>query len=424
MTTIPAPELSIDRLRWPDVVRTGRNPVRRAVAELLLRRAIARLPLRVTTSTGGQLGAGGSGAPHLHLRRPDVFFQRLGVGGLIGFGEAYMAGDWESEDLADVLTVLASNVATLIPKPLQRLRDAVLTVRPGSLDNSVEGARANIQRHYDLSNELFATFLDPSLTYSSALFEADPAASSESLETAQHRKIDRLLDLADVRPGTRVLEIGTGWGELAIRAAARGAEVTSVTISLEQARLARERIARAGHAARAEVRLQDYREVSGEFDAVISVEMIEAVGANRWPEYFAALDRLLAPGGRVALQAITMPHDRMLQTVNTYTWIVKYIFPGGHLPSVRAIREQVAATPLRITSELAFGRHYAETLRRWRATFEERAAEVGELGFDEVFRRMWSLYLAYSEAGFRSGYLDVVQFGLAKPDAAASPSGA
>jgi cyclopropane-fatty-acyl-phospholipid synthase len=415
LTTVLAPELSIDALRWPDVVHAGgSNPIRRVVARLLLRRAIDRLPLRVTTSTGDRMGAGGPSAPHLHLHRSDVFFERVGVSGLIGFGEAYMAGDWESEDLADVLTVLASSVSTLIPKPMQRLRDMILVVRPRSQDNSVEGARANIQRHYDLSNELFATFLDPSLSYSSALFDGDPEGSAELLLTAQHRKIDRLLDLAAVGAGTRVLEIGTGWGELAVRAARRGAKVTSVTISSEQATLARERIAQAGLADRAEVRLQDYREVTGEFDAVVSVEMIEAVGANRWPEYFGALDRLLAPEGKVALQAITMPHDRMLATRNTYTWIVKYIFPGGHIPSVTAVREQVASTRLEITSELAFGRHYAETLRRWRAAFEDRAADVSSLGFDQVFQRMWSLYLAYSEAGFRSRYLDVVQFGMVR----------
>ncbi len=415
MTTVLAPELSIDRVRWPDIAHAGRNPIRRKVAELLLRRAIARLPVRVTTSTGERMGGGGPADPHLHLVRPDRFFQRVGVSGLIGFGEAYMAGDWESEDLADLLTVMAGNVSTLIPAPLQRLRDAVLVVRPGSQDNSLAGARANIQRHYDLSNDLFATFLDSSLSYSSALFGADPARSPESLTDGQHRKIDRLLDLADVGHGARLLEIGTGWGELAIRAARRGALVTSVTISTEQAVLARQRIAASGLSDRAEVRLQDYREVTGTFDAVVSVEMIEAVGANRWAEYFGALDRLVAPGGKVALQAITMPHDRMLATINTYTWIVKYIFPGGHIPSVTAVREQVAATRLEITSELGFGRHYAETLRRWRATFEDHSAEVRALGFDEVFQRMWSLYLAYSEAGFRSRYLDVVQFGMVRP---------
>ena len=407
-------ERSIDALRWPDIVHSGQNPIRARIARRVLRHALGGLPLVVTTSDGDRLGAGEEGAPRLHLVRPDAFYQRLGATGLIGFGEAYMAGDWESDDLVGVLTVLAASVSTLIPRPLQRLRRAALVLRPSHEDNSVEGARANIRRHYDLSNDLFASFLDPSLTYSSALFDADPETSTESLLRAQHRKMDRLLDLAAVGPGTRLLEIGTGWGELAIRAARRGAQVTTVTISAEQAELARRRIDEASLSDRVEVRLQDYREIDGAFGAIVSVEMLEAVGANRWPEYFASLDRLLEAGGRIGLQAITMPHERMLATVNTYTWIVKYIFPGGHLPSIDAIREQAAAARLTTTSELAFGLHYAETLRRWRASFEARAEEVRELGFDSVFQRMWTLYLAYSEAGFRSRYLDVVQFGFAR----------
>jgi cyclopropane-fatty-acyl-phospholipid synthase len=258
-------------------------------------------------------------------------------------------------------------------------------------------------------------FLDESLSYSSALFSADPDHNPEDLNEAQHRKIDRLLDVAGVKAGSRVLEIGTGWGELAIRAGRRGAHVTSVTISTEQAELANKRVFEAGLSELIDIRLQDYREVTGEFDAVVSVEMIEAVGANHWDEYFAAIFDRLVPGGRVGLQAITMPHDRMLASMDTYTWIVKYIFPGGLIPSVRAVREHAETAGLHSTSELNFGLHYAETLRRWRETFEARSTEVHELGFDTVFCRMWSLYLAYSEAGFRSRYLDVVQFGMTKP---------
>jgi cyclopropane-fatty-acyl-phospholipid synthase len=280
----------------------------------------------------------------------------------------------------------------------------------------VEGARDNIRRHYDLSNELFKTFLDESMTYSSAIFDGEPYRAAEDLGQAQRRKIDRLLDVTKVGAGTRLLEIGTGWGELAIRAARRGAEVTSITISVEQAELARGRIAAAGLAERARVLLQDYRTTRGEFDAVVSVEMIEAVGANHWDEYFATIDRLLAPGGRVGLQAILQDDYTVLATRDTYTWIRKYIFPGGQMPSAESIDRTVnAATSLRVCDRYSFGRHYAETLRRWRERFEQRAAEVARLGFDETFRRMWSLYLAYSEAGFRTGYLDVAQFTLTKP---------
>lgn len=407
---------AIDPARWPDVVAVPDNRLRGKIAERLARRAFKTLPLRVLVAGGERLGAGGPGSPDLRLIRPDDFYRRLADSGLIGFGESYMAGDWTSDDLAGVLTVMATRMATLIPPALQRLRTAVVHARPSWQDNTVDGSRDNIHAHYDLSNELFQLFLDPSLTYSSALFEANPAESVEALTAAQHRKIDRLLDLAGVGDGTRLVEIGTGWGELAIRAAGRGAHVTTVTISTEQAELATKRIADAGLTDRVEIRLQDYREITGQFDALVSVEMIEAVGANHWPEYFGAIQHLLRPGGRAGLQAITMPHDRMLASMNTYTWIVKYIFPGGQLPSVRSIRESCADAGLVVASELAFGLHYAETLRRWREVFEANAEPVAALSpdFDLAFRRMWTLYLAYSEAGFRSRYLDVVQFGLTK----------
>jgi cyclopropane-fatty-acyl-phospholipid synthase len=418
MTSTRTRHPAIDARRWPDVAAVPRRPVRARAARLLAKRALSRLPIRVTLPDGTGFGEGDAGAPALTLVRPADFYHRLGADGLIGFGESYMAGDWESADLAGLLTVLASRATTLVPPPLQRLRRLAMSRRPAGQDNTVAGARANITHHYDMSNELFALFLDPSLSYSCALFAGDPeSATGESLQTAQHRKIDRILDLAGVAAGTRLLEIGTGWGELAIRAAGRGAQVTSVTISTEQAQLARQRIAAAGRSGQVDVRLQDYREVSGEFDAVVSVEMIEAVGANHWPEYFGSIARLLRPGGRAGVQAITMPHDRMLATLNTYTWVVKYIFPGGHLPSVRAIREHATAAGLQPDSGFGMGRHYAETLRRWRARFEAEAASVDALGFDEVFRRMWSLYLAYSEAGFAAGYLDVRQFCLVKPTA-------
>jgi len=415
-TTIARPQASdIDATRWPDVAAVPDNRLRARIAAGLAEHAFRTLPLRVLTP-GGRSGAGGPDSPILRLHRPDHFYRRLADSGLIGFGESFMAGEWDSPDLAGVLTVMANRMATLIPPSLQRLRRAVLRARPSWQDNTVSGARKNIQAHYDLSNELFQLFLDPSLTYSSALFEADPAASVEELHHAQHRKIDRLLDVAGVGDGTRLAEIGTGWGELAIRAARRGAQVTTVTISTEQAELATKRIAEAGLTGQIEVRLQDYRELRGQFDSVVSVEMIEAVGAQHWPEYFGSIHRLLRPGGRAGLQAITMPHDRMLASRDTYTWIVKYIFPGGELPSVRSVRESCDDAGLSVASELAFGLHYAETLRRWREVFETNADRVAALApeFDVVFRRMWTLYLAYSEAGFRSRYLDVIQFGLTK----------
>ena len=231
---------------------------------------------------------------------------------------------------------------------------------------------------------------------------------------AQRRKIDRLLETARVWQVSCELDIGTGWGELCLQAAARGAQVRSVTLSAEQRQLATARAAAAGVSDRVTIELLDYRDVTGTYDAVVSVEMIEAVGAHFWPTYLATVDRLVAPGGRVAIQAITMPHDRMVASRNTYTWIQKYIFPGGMIPSTEAIMGITERqTRLRTVDMVSLRPHYAETLRMWRERFVARRDELAALGFDEVFRRMWELYLAYSEAGFRSGYLDVYQWTFA-----------
>jgi cyclopropane-fatty-acyl-phospholipid synthase len=419
---VPAPGTGPDAdadfaARWPDVAVVPRcSRARVAVTRALVRRAVARLPLRVRLltpqhSTGETLGLGG---PLLTVTHPDAFFRRLGTNGLIGFGESYMAGEWDSPDPTGVLTVLAEHVDRLFPESVQRLRGLWAPRKPAAQLNTPEGSRSNIQQHYDLSNDLFALFLDKTLTYSSAVFQSFPADFTR-LPDAQHRKIDRLLDLAEVGPGTRLLEIGTGWGELAIRAAGRGAEVVSLTLSAEQRTLAMERIREAGHQDRATVLLADYREATGSYDAVVSVEMVEAVGAEYWPAYFTALDRLLAPGGRVALQAITMADHRLLATQDTYTWIHKYIFPGGLIPSVEALtRTAEKHTGLRLTRCDGYGAHYAETLRLWRERFEAHAQDVEALGFDATFRRMWTLYLAYCEAGFLARYLDVQQIQLTR----------
>ncbi|MGH4031535.1 class I SAM-dependent methyltransferase [Actinomycetota bacterium Odt1-20B] len=404
----PPRRAAVDPARWPDVAAAPKaSPLRTAVAAAVLRRTFQRLPLHVRFADETTAGRGG---PLLAIHDPKAFHGRIGAHGLIGFGESYMAGEWDAPDLVAALTVLARHAEELIPAPLQRLRGLWALRPPRSLRNTPDGARDNISRHYDLSNDLFALFLDDTLTYSSAVFRGFPARR-DLLAAAQHRKIDRLLDLAGVGAGTRVLEIGTGWGELAVRAAARGAHVTSLTLSREQRDLALSRVAAAGLTDRVRIDLCDYREARGVYDAVVSVEMIEAVGADYWPEYFRTLDDRLAPGGRAALQAITMPHPRMLASRDTFTWIQKYIFPGGLLPSVEAVAATVRDhTRLSVARRDAFGAHYAETLRLWRERFTERADEVAALGFDSTFRRMWTLYLAYSEAGFRSGYLDVQQY--------------
>ncbi len=387
-------------------------------AAALFRRAVSGLPIRVEFPDGTVLGAGSDTEllPRMIIRDRAAFFARVGGQGLIGFGESYTAGEWTSPDLAAVLTVLARHIAHLIPAALQRFRSALLPSPPATELGDTANTRTNIEHHYDLSNDLFQLFLDDTMTYSSALFTDPDAASWELLADAQRRKIDRLLDAAGVRSGSRVLEIGTGWGELCIRAAMRGATVHSVTLSSRQLELARTRVAAAGFADAVRIELCDYRDVRGEYDAIVSVEMIEAVGYRYWPAYFECLDARLAPGGRVALQAITMPHDRMLASRNTYTWVQKYIFPGGLLPSTEAIERTARRTRLRVRDRHRFGEHYAHTLRLWRERFDSSTTEVAALGFDGTFRRLWQFYLAYSEAGFRSGYLDVQQIVLDRPE--------
>jgi cyclopropane-fatty-acyl-phospholipid synthase len=395
---------------WPGLAAPQLSPARARIAESLFRRAVRSLPVRVVFPGGERIGAGGLDSPVMRIVRPEAFFHRLGSSSKIGFGESYMVGDWTSTQLADLLTPFAGRLSTLIPPALQRLfRRYVEARRPMEEVNTIDGSRENIHRHYDLSNELFATFLDETMSYSSAWF----AESSDDLVDAQRRKIDGILDMAGVGPGKHVLEIGTGWGGLATRAAQRGARVTTLTISAEQAKLAEERLQLASVADRVQVLMRDYREAQGSYDAVVSVEMIEAVGVQYWPTYFSSLERLLKPGGKVGLQAITMPHDRMVVSQNDYTWISKYIFPGGVIPSVEAIEQNLRDhTGLRIAERRSLGPDYARTLAHWRENFLSRWETVAALGFDETFRRMWEFYLAYCEAGFRVGYLDVHQLSL------------
>ncbi|QNG36979.1 class I SAM-dependent methyltransferase [Geodermatophilaceae bacterium NBWT11] len=402
-----------DEAHWPGLATPPHDALRARIAEGLFRNAVRTLPVRVVFPDGTVLGAGDRHAPVMRMVRPANVFHRLGADAKIGFGEAYMTGDWTTgpdTDLADLLAPFAARMSSLVHPAFQRLRHLVERTQPMGEENTKENSRHNISRHYDLSNELFEAFLDETMTYSSAWFEP-----GDDLATAQLRKIDGVLNMARVSEGMHVLEIGSGWGALAIRAAAdRGARVTTLTLSSEQQALARARAEEAGVAHLVDVKLQDYRDATGQYDAVVSVEMIEAVGEKFWATYFSALDTLLVPGGRVGLQSITMPHDRMMATRRSYTWIHKYVFPGGIIPSVRSIEDNLTAhTSLSIVERRDLGPHYGHTLHLWRDRF---IAEWPQLSgsFDGTFRRMWEFYLAYCEAGFRSGYLGVSQLGLAR----------
>ncbi|WP_243057221.1 cyclopropane-fatty-acyl-phospholipid synthase family protein [Nocardioides sp. SR21] len=391
-----------------------RADLRTLLARRIMRAVVDRVPVDVRMPDGRSLGR--REGPAIDLVRPDALFRRIAEHPKIGIGEGYMAGEWrpaEGTDLAAVLLPFAERVTTAVPPALAKLRRVVDRPIPSAERNDLAGSRRNIEAHYDLSNELFAAFLDETMMYSSALFDESLPFAGQDFSEAQLRKVHAILDMAEVRDGSRVLEIGTGWGTLAVEAARRGATVTTVTLSKEQAALARERADAAGVGERIDIRIEDYRNVTGEYDAVVSVEMIEAVGEEYWPTYFATLDKRLAPGGIAAIQAILMGHDRYLATRRSYGWIQKHIFPGGMIPSLQAIDTTTQQhTTLRADRVHAFGSHYAETLRRWRHTFE--GVDLASLGFDETFRRKWEFYLAYCEVGFESGYLDVAQIRLAR----------
>ena len=408
------------RLQLTPTLGLSRALTRGSVAKKVVHATVAGMPLRLRYPDGTEVGGGGPDSPVLEVERPAALYRRLETHPKIGLGEAYMAGDWRAApgtDLAQALMPFAARMGALVPKPLLSLCGLVDRAIPRQQRNTLAGSRSNISAHYDLSNDLFAAFLDPSMSYSSALFDPRRPLAEQDLHEAQLRKVDAILDAASVRDGSRVLEIGTGWGELAIRAARRGATVTTVTLSAEQRDLARKRGAEAGVTERVDVRLQDYREVTGQFDAIVSVEMIEAVGEEYWETYFQRIDALLAPGGAVAVQAILMEHHRLMATRGSFGWIQKYIFPGGLIPSLQSIHEVTRdSTDRRVERVQAFGGDYAETLRRWRETFLAQWPSINSQGFDETFRRMWEFYLAYCEAGFATHYLDVAQIRLSRKD--------
>ncbi|MEP7090928.1 MAG: cyclopropane-fatty-acyl-phospholipid synthase family protein [Nocardioidaceae bacterium] len=411
MTTTLEPHVTATSEQLPPAPAYG---VRATIAREVVKRILRGVPVTARLVGGQVYGAPIlEGRPTLQIDQPAAFFARLSHSPMIGIGESYMAREWtvaDGTDLADALAPFAEKLTDLIKPVFYKLRHTVL---PRGLNpaNTKDGARKNIEAHYDLSNEMFQQFLDPSLSYSSALFESlDSPPTLDDLEAAELREVDAILDSAGVVDGSRVLEIGTGWGTLAIRAAERGASVTTVTLSVEQAALAQQRVDRAGVGGLVEVAVRDYRDQEGSFDAVVSVEMIEAVGEEYWPTYFAKIDALLAPGGKAAIQAILIADHRMVATRNTYTWIHKYIFPGGMLPSTDAISREVRAhTTMHVSNIRPMGKHYAHTLRLWREQFVANWAQVHELGFDDRFFRMWEFYLAYCEAGFRTGYLEVAQ---------------
>lgn len=338
--------------------------------------------------------------------------RRLVLGGSMALGEGYADGAWTTPDLSATLTLLARN-----QHKVGRIRDGLSVVGHWfdrlyhwRRSNTLEQSKSNIEAHYDLSNDFYALFLDPTMTYSSALFES---RKEESLEAGQEKKIAAMLQRAACPTGGHLLEIGTGWGALALRAARAGCRVTSLTLSKEQLAYARDLIEDAGLREQVDLNLQDYREEGGQYDAVVSCEMIEAVGREYLPTYFKTIRDCLKSGGRAVVQAITISDDRYAGYCRSCDWIQRYIFPGGHLPSKAALQEIVADLGgMKMEIQESFGLDYAETLRRWRDAFNSHEKELESLGFDAAFRRKWNYYLSYCEAGFEAGSIDVSQIVL------------
>jgi cyclopropane-fatty-acyl-phospholipid synthase len=343
----------------------------------------------------------------MRIHDPDAL-RRLLIGGEVGGGEAYVEGLWSSPDLMALISLAVANRQGLaLSKGWWRVPAMVgRTVAHRRNRNTRAGAHRNIRAHYDLGNDFYRLWLDETMTYSSAVFESE----DQSLADAQRAKYRRMAELAGLERGQHVLEIGTGWGGFALYAAGDlGCRVTSITISQAQHDLARERVAAAGLADRVNVQLRDYRDIRETYDAVVSIEMLEAVGAEYHRDFFAACDRALRVGGRMSVQVITFPHDAYKAQLRGANWIQRYIFPGGVLPSLAAIESALEGTQLLLTGVSDIRDSYALTLQTWRTRFFEHIEEVRAMGFDERFIRMWDYYLSISEAGFRTGMTQDLQ---------------
>ena len=394
-----------------------RDPGLSSVAERAALSAASRIRIGQLTAVlpdGSRHQFGPDGERSAEIRIHDLLaLRRILFGGEIGAGEAYMDGQWSSPDLVALteLVVLNRRALTLSGGPWQLPARVVRRLAHWRNRNTPAGARRNIAAHYDLGNDFYRLWLDETMTYSSALFEHP----GQSLADAQRNKYRAHAERAGLRPGDHVLEIGTGWGGFALYAAGElGCRVTSITISPAQHELASRRIRDAGLADRASVELLDYRDARGTYDAVVSIEMLEAVGAEYFADFFAVIDRVLRPGGKASIQVITFPDDQYRSQLRGANWIQLYIFPGGVLPSVAALERATERTSLLLTDARDIGDSYALTLRAWRTRFLDQLDAVRAMGFDERFIRMWEFYLAISEAGFRTGLTQDHQLVYAK----------
>ncbi len=344
-------------------------------------------------------------------------YSRVLSGGSVGYAEAYVEGDWETPDLTAVIRVFCRNMATLeklekrlgwITYPWHKLTHVLNK-------NTREGSRSNIAAHYDLGNDMYQLMLDPHMQYSSAIYPSPEA----SLVEAQEFKLKRICDQLELKPEDHLIEIGTGWGGLACYAAKHyGCRVTTTTLSQQQYNYTQQQVKQQGLEDRVTLLLKDYRDLDGQYDKLVSVEMIEAVGHQFFPSYFKKLEQLLKDDGRMLIQAITISDQRYDQYRKSVDFIQRYIFPGGCLPSVsemtKHLKKQTSMTVTRLTD---YGHHYAQTITDWTERFHEATSQLVEMGYDMDFQRLWDFYLAYCEGGFREGTIGLVHFEAAKPGA-------
>jgi len=398
---------------------TGADPWRRAVLGRLARLRQGTL----TVAEGGEPLEVGQPSPdglsaRVTVRRPG-FWRRVALGGSVAAGEAYADGDWDSDDLTAVVRLFARNRPALdgLEGGLARLAQPARRLFELARRNTRTGSRRNIAEHYDLGNDFFALMLDPTMTYSSGIFEGPEA----TLEEASRAKLDLLCRRLELRREDHLLEIGTGWGSLAIHAAGRyGCRVTTTTLSRAQRELAEARVRAAGLADRVTVLSRDYRDLEGRYDKLVSCEMIEAIGAAQVPAFFARCAALLVPGGRLALQAITIADQHHERALGEVDFIRRHVFPGGALPSVTSLLQAATtASDLRLRQLDDYTPHYARTLREWRANLAARREAVAALT-DERFRRLWHYYLCYCEGGFEERFIGVVQALFDRPTGGAT----
>jgi cyclopropane-fatty-acyl-phospholipid synthase len=395
----------------------GAPSAARAALKMLLRLKHGTLTLKLPDGSVQRFGNGQAPMASLHLLNWNVCGAALRSGD-IGFAESFIAGDWTTPHLTELLRVFIVNrkevedvfYGTWLGRFVYRVKHLLNR-------NTKANSQKNIHAHYDLGNAFYELWLDGTMNYSSAIFETPET----SMKEAQHAKVRRALRMARVKPGDRVLEIGCGWGALAEKAVKEfDASIVGVTLSTEQLDWAKARMQREGASGQSDLRLQDYRDIGRTtpdepFDAICSIEMVEAVGREYWPEYFQTVARLLKPGGHACIQSIVIADELFERYISGTDFIQQFVFPGGCLPCPREFRAQAAAAGLQVVDEFSFGQDYARTLQLWRDDFMAQESHVMQLGFDRRFMRIWEFYLGYCEAAFKEANTDVVQYTLRKP---------